>query len=174
MGMGLAVRRPGAIVRYGGRDGVADEMRRLLDYIVDHFVVRDEIKSIELDAPPREPAETIESDKKEAVRRETGRADDLATAFARGLALARHRSGMGGVELPLDDRRQEEDRMADALIRFLVSHNLASSRTEETEPLRYTYHISIDWPRLEEVAREAGVDLDRALVKYATSDGRRG
>ncbi len=152
---------------------MADEMRRLLDYIVDHFVVRDELKSIELDAPPREPAETIESDKKQAVRREAERADDLANAFARGLALARHRSGMGGVDLPLDDRRPEEDRMADALIRFLVSHDLASSRTEETEPLRYTYHISIDWPRLEAIAQQAGVNLDRAVEKYTTSDGSR-
>lgn len=151
---------------------MANEMRRLLDYIVDHYVVRDELKSIELDAPPREPAETIESDKKEAVRREAERADDLADAFARGLALARHRNEIGGVDLPLDDRKPDEDQMADALIRFLVSHDLASSRTEETDPLKYTYHISVDWPRLEEIARSAGVDLDRALQKYAPQAGR--
>ncbi len=142
---------------------MADEVRKLLDYIVDHYVVRDEIKSIELDAPPREPGATIEADKKEAVRRETDRADDLASAFARGLHLAYGGRGLGQTELTLDDRDPDQDRMADALIRFLVSHDLAASRTEETEPLHYTYHVAIAWDRLAEVAHAADVDLERAL-----------
>jgi hypothetical protein len=145
---------------------VADEMRKLLDYIVRQYVLRDEVKSVELDATSREPGEVIESDKKEVVRRETDRADSLADAFARGVALAHHRRSLGGVELPLDDRHPEQDRMADALIRFLVSHDLASSRTEETAPLHYTYHVNVDWDRLGEVASAAGVDLGRAVQKY--------
>jgi len=148
---------------------VADEMRRLLDHIVDHYVVRDEVKSIELDATPREPGEVIESDKRAAARREAERADELADAFGRGLALAHRRHGLGGSDLRLDDRKPEEDRMADALIRFLVSHDLASSHTEATEPNHYAYHVTIAWDRLGEVARAAGVDLNRALAKY---DGR--
>ena len=145
---------------------MADEMRKLLDHIVAHYVLRDELKSVELDAPPREPAEVIESDKKEIARRETDRADTLADAFARGLALAHQRHQLGGQELALDDRHPDQDRMADALIRFLVSHDLASSRTEETDPLHYTYHVAVDWDRLAGVAQEAGVDLKRAMQRH--------
>ena len=144
---------------------MADEVRRLLDYIVAQYVVRDEVKSIELDAPPREPGEVIEADKKEVVRREEGRADSLADAFARGLRLAHGGRALGQREVVLDDRDPEEDRMADALIRFLVSHELAGSRTEETEPMHYAYHVTVDWERLGKVAREAEVDLERALSR---------
>ena len=144
---------------------MADEVRKLLDYIVAHYVVRDEIRSIELDATPREPGEVIEQDKKDVVRREEGRAESLADAFARGLALAHGGRSLGQAEVVLDDRDPEQDRMADALIRFLVSHDMAASRTEETEPRHYTYHVAIDWDRLADVAREADVDLERALTR---------
>lgn len=162
----MARGEPGA---RGGGKAVPDRIRKLLDHIVDHYVVRDEIRSIELDAPPREPGETIEADKQHAVRRADDLADDLATAFRRGLVLAyeqRQRGGYGG-ELALDDRQPEENRIADALIRFLVSHDLAASRTEETEPLHYRYHVAVDWARLAEVARDAEVDLDGALRELA-------
>ncbi len=145
---------------------MADDVRKLLDYIVDHYVVRDEVKSIDLDAPPREPAEVIEADKRDVSRREQERADVLGDAFTHGLARAHQRAGIGGHELVLDDRKPEENRMADALIRFLVSHDLATSRTEETEPRQYTYYVQVDWERLDAIANEAGIDLDRALSKH--------
>ena len=147
---------------------MADDVRKLLDYIVDHYVVRDEVKNIDLDAPPREPADVIEADKRDVVRREQDRADALADPFAHGLARARHRANIGGHELVLDDRKPEENRMADALIRFLVSHDLATSRTEETDPQQYTYYVQVDWERLGTIAGEAGIDMDRALSKYRT------
>ena len=142
---------------------MADDVRKLLDHIVAQYVVRDELKSIDLDAPAQEPGAVIEADKKEAVRREEDRAASLADAFARALALAHGGRSLGQTEVVLDDRDPEQDRMADAMIRFLVSHDLAASRTEETEPLHYTYHVAVDWDRLADVAREADVDLDRAL-----------
>lgn len=144
---------------------MADRLRHLLDHIVSRYVVQDELRVIDLDAPPTEPGETIASDKREAVRREEGRANDLAHAFARGLALAHRERDGGRPELALDDRDPEQDRMADALIRFLVSHDLAASRTEETEPMHYRYHVAVDWDRLAAVAAEAEVDLDAALRK---------
>ena len=146
---------------------MADDMRKLLDYIVANYVVRDELKAIDLDASPREPGEVIEADKEQVVRRETDQARDLGQAFARGLALAYHRRNIGGAELPLDDRKPDENRIADALIRFLVSHDFASSRTQETVPLHYTYHVAVDWDRLNQVADDAGIDLDRALQHYS-------
>jgi len=142
---------------------VPDRIRRVLDHIVARYVVTDEQKDIDLNAPPTEPGEAIELDKREAARREIDRAGDLAGAFREGLVRAYQARAAGRAELALDDRRPDEDHMADALIRFLVSFGLAGSRTEETEPLHYVYHVAVDWDRLEEESRAAGVDLDQAL-----------
>ncbi len=144
-----------------------DRIRRLLDYIVVQYVVQDEQKDIDLNASPAEPGAAIESDKREAARREADRAGELADAFREGLILAHRERVAGRPEIALDDRQPEEDRMADALIRFLVSFDLAASRTEETEPLHYVYYVAVDWDRLDDVARAAGVDLDRPLRQLA-------
>ena len=140
-----------------------DHIRRLLDYIVTQYVVRDEQKDIDLNATPAEPGDAIESEKQEAARRELDRARDLGDAFHQALVLAYRSQAAGGPEIALDDRRPDEDRMADALIRFLVSYDLAASRTEETEPLHYVYYVAVDWDRLDDVARAANVDLHQAL-----------
>ena len=144
-----------------------DRIRRLLDHIVAQYVVQDEQKDIDLNAPSTESGAVIESDKREAARREASRADELADPFRQGLVLAYRARAAGRPEVALDDRRPDEDRMADALIGFLVSFELASSRTEETEPLHYVYHIAVDWDRLGDVARDAGVDLDQTLRQLA-------
>jgi hypothetical protein len=138
---------------------VADDLRKLLDHIVRSYVVPDELVGIDLDASASDRGKDIETDKRRAVRREVERADSLAGAFSRGLARARAHAG----ELVLDDRNAEENQEADALIAFLVSHDLASSHTEETEPMHYRYRVAVDWNRLEETARAAGIDLDQAL-----------
>jgi hypothetical protein len=141
---------------------VPERTRKLLDHIVRQYAVLDELRAVDLDAASSESGAAIESGKKEAARREVERANQLAEAFDRGLALA-YRTR----ELALDDRDPEQNRIADALIFFLVRFDLATSRTEETEPLHYTYHVSVDWDRLGEVARAAGVDLDRLLQQTA-------
>ncbi|MEA2513824.1 MAG: hypothetical protein QOF33_2689 [Thermomicrobiales bacterium] len=140
---------------------MADDLRKLLDHIVRSYVLHDELVGIDLDASASDRGEDIETDKRRAVRREVERADSLAGAFSR--ALARARAGSG--ELVLDDRNLEENQEADALIGFLVSHDLASSSTEETEAMHYRYHVAVDWDRLGEVARAAGIDLDQALQR---------
>ena len=140
-----------------------DRTRRLLDHIVAQYVVRDEQKDIDLNAPSTESGEELESEKREAAQREASRAGELADPFRQGLVLADRARAAGRAEIALDDRRPDEDRIADALIRFLVSFDLATSRTEESEPLHYVYHVAVDWDRLGEVARAAGVDLDQAL-----------
>ena len=145
---------------------MADDLRTLMNYIVTHYLVPDEQRAIELDAGPTEGGETIEGDKREASRRESERADEYADAFADGLAIAHQRASIGGKTLPLDDRKPNEDAMAAALIRFLVSNDLATSRTEETAPQHYIYHVAVRWDRLESVASAAGVDLARALARH--------
>ncbi len=151
-----------------GREGprVADGLRDLLDYIVSHYVVPTEQRAIELDAAPTDDGAAIEDEKRELSRREADQADEYADAFADGLALAHHRASLGGTSLSLDDRLPDEDSMATALIRFLVSNDLATSRTEETDPQRYVYTLSVRWDRLEAIADRAGVDLGRALARH--------
>ncbi len=142
---------------------MADDLRKLLDHIVRSYVLHDELVGIDLEASASDRGAAIEDDKRRAVRREIERADHLAGAFNRGLARARAGSG----EIILDDRNPEENQEADALIGFLVSHHLATSRTEETEPMHYRYHVAVDWDRLEEAARAAGIDLDQALRRVS-------
>ncbi len=145
---------------------MADDLRALLRYIVVHYVVPDEQRAIELDAAPSDGGASIEDDKREASRREEERADEFAAPFADGLAIAHHRATLGGKTLALDDRKPREDAMATALIRFLVSNDLATSRTEETDAQRYTYHVAVRWDRIEAVSSEAGIDLARALARH--------
>jgi hypothetical protein len=144
---------------------LADESRKLLDYIVGHFVLHDELVSIDLDASASDPGESIELDKLEAMRRERSRADDLAEAFAEGLARANELRASGQEELILDDRDPLQNQIADALIQFLVSHHLAASRSEPTTELHYVYYVAVDWDRLSEVAKAAGVDLAQAVQR---------
>lgn len=143
---------------------MAEPIRELLNYIVAHYAVQDEQVDIDINASAVEEGDEIASEKREAARREMARADELAGAFNQGL-LAAHRANQAGENaLVLDDRDPEENKMADALIGFLVSFELASSRSEETEPMHYQYTVMVDWDRLRQVAAEAGVDLDAALA----------
>jgi hypothetical protein len=141
---------------------VADDLRKVLDHIVRTYVVRDELVSIDQEATASDRGASIESDKRRATRREFDRADDLADAFCRG--VARSNSGL----IVLDDRKKDENQMADALIHFLVRTDLATSRSVPTEPNHYRYQIMINWPKLETVAREAGVDLNNAVRRFAS------
>jgi hypothetical protein len=142
---------------------MADEPRKLLDYIVRHFVLHDELVSIDLDASASDAGDSIETDKREAVQRELTRANDMAAAFADGLVRANKARASGQEELMLDDRDPAQNQIADAMIQILVSHHLAASRSESTTDYHYVYYIAVDWERLREVADQAGVDLEQAV-----------
>ncbi len=144
-----------------------EQVRRLLDYIVSSYVVVDEQKDIDLNAPASESGAEIATEKTDVAERERARAGALAEPFRLGLLAAYRMRQAGQRELPLDDRVPDENAMADALIRFLVSFGLAESRTEETEPMHYVYHVSVDWDRLGAVAGRAGIDLDAVLAAQA-------
>jgi hypothetical protein len=142
---------------------VIDEVRRLLEYVVNHYVVRDEVRSIDRDAPAIPDGRSIEADKQVAARREEEHAGALADSFNTGLIMAWRRFRKGGTELHLDDRDEQQNSVADALIQFLVRFDLATSRTEETEPRQYRYYVAVNWPLLFDIAREAKIDLESAL-----------
>ncbi len=143
---------------------MAEPIRELLNYIVVQYAVKDEQIDIDINANAVEEGDEIAAEKQEAARREMARADELEDAFTRGLLAAYRAKQAGQNELVLDDRDPDENRMADALIGFLVSFELAASRSEETEPMHYQYTITVDWDRLRAVAVNAGVDLNRALA----------
>jgi hypothetical protein len=142
---------------------LADEPRKLLDYIVRHFVLHDELVAIDLDASASDHGAEIEMDKREAVQRELARANDLAASFAEGLARANQARSSGQEEITLDDRDPVQNQIADAMIQFLVSHQLAASRSEPTGDYHYVYYVAVDWDRLREVADEASIDLAQAV-----------
>jgi len=143
---------------------VNDQIRQLFDHLVVDYAIADDVKDVDLNAPSTEDGGEIAVEKSAVVERERAAAAALAQPFEDGLtrAWALHREGIE--DLPLDDRDPAQNAMADALIRYLVSFDLAESRTEETDPLHYVYHVAVRWDRLSEVAGQAGVDLDAALA----------
>ncbi len=122
-------------------------------------------KNVELTAGSRVPAETVDANQTIEADRERHRVAELGPAFADGLrrAYAAHRAGEPG--LALDDRRADENAIADALVQFLVRPHLATSHSEQTEPNHYLYHVAVDWPRLTQFASESGLDLDAELAR---------
>lgn len=150
----------------GGEAVVPERIRRLLNYIVSEYAVVDEVKDIDLNASATGGGAMAER-QAEVAQRERERADALAEPFQRGLLAAWRARLAGRAELPLDDRVPDENAMADALIQFLVSFDLAESRTEETAHHHYVYHVAVDWDRLNAVGRAAGLDLDADLAQLA-------
>lgn len=143
---------------------LADGLDRLYDYIVRQYVMKDEIVDIDLTAPASERAQDIEHAKHSIVARETDQARQMRQSFRAGLSTAWELEQHGTAELRLSDQDPVENSIADALIRYLVSFGLASSRTEQIGEASYSYHISVDWPRLSGIGRTIGLDLDETLA----------
>jgi hypothetical protein len=144
---------------------VATEAQRLLHYLAEHYTGREEAKDLERASAGLEEHE-IAAEQRRVIRREHQLADKLARAFQRGLRRAYEAHRAGGNAITLDDRRRDENEMAEALIHFLVGPGLAKSTTRETQPMHYLYIISIDWEALERVARDAQVDLASVLEAH--------
>ena len=142
---------------------VADGLDQLLDYIARQYLVRDEVRTIDLDASAAEPGDLLETEKREAAAREIERVRELRGPFEAGLRWALESRAAGDANLALDDRVPEQDQMAEALIHALVRTNLATSHSRETDENHYIYMISVDWDALQSVATNAGVDLDGVL-----------
>ena len=144
---------------------MADGLERLLEHLVERDLGQQDQKAVQLVAGPREPGETITLDQQLALGRERQRATELGPAFAAGLrrAYAAHLAGQS--QVALDDRQQDENAMADALVQFLVRSQLASSHAEQTEPNHYVYEIAIAWDQLAQVAAASGINLDAELAR---------
>jgi hypothetical protein len=143
---------------------VSHDLDRLLKHIVARYTGPEEAKEVERDASSSSGME-IAAGRERVLRGEAQRADALASAFRDGLRRAHAAYRAGGDAISLDDRNASENRMADALVHFLVVPGIATSTSRETAPLHYIYTISIDWARLEQVACEARVNLHNALTQ---------
>ena len=137
-----------------------DDLQRLLRHIVYHVIAHEEAKDIERDATAIDSVTDVAASQRRVFRDEEQRAEDLAVPFRDGLRRAVAAGKAGGNAISLDDRDPAEDRIADALIHYLVGAGLATSTTRETEEHHYIYTIAIDWEKLADVARQANVDLD--------------
>ncbi len=144
----------------GGGRLVSREIRQFLSAIVSRHAAADEQRSIDMDAGAQVAGADLEAGKMAAVTREREAADTHAKAFSRGLQLAWDRKGRGGAELTLDDRKPDENAMADALIHFLVRFDLASSHSREVGDQHYAYVIAVDWDHIGELARANGQRLE--------------
>lgn len=144
---------------------MADGLERLLRAVIEREIVRVEQKNVQMTAGPNVPAETVDANQVIEMERERQRANELGPAFADGLRRAHAAQQSGAGELVLDDRRADENAIADALVQFLVRPQLATSHSESTEPNHYLYHVTVDWSRLRQLANSADIDLDAELVR---------
>ncbi len=139
---------------------MAGSFDQLYQHIVQAFALKDELIDIDLNANASEAGGDLTDAKQGALDREQAVADQMKPAFRSGLAKA---LAAGNDEIALSDQNPDENAEADALIRYLVSYQLAYSRSEETPP-GYTYYLTVDWEKLRQVAQSANIDLDTALA----------
>ena len=139
---------------------MAGSLDQLYQHIVQAFALRDELIDIDLNANASESGGDLSGAKQEALNREQATASQLEPYFRSGLAKAQ---AAGTAEIALSDHDPIQNKEADALIRYLVSYGLASSRSEETPP-GYTYFVAVNWDKLRQVAAGANIDFDAALA----------
>ena len=139
---------------------MAGSLDQLYQHIVQAFALRDELIDIDLNANASESGGDLSGAKQEALNREQATASQLEPYFRSGLAKAQ---AAGTAEIALSDQDPIQNKEADALIRYLVSYGLASSRSEETPP-GYTYFVAVNWDKLRQVAAGANIDFDAALA----------
>ncbi len=140
---------------------MADDLQRLLMYIVEHPLMHNESREAQMDASavqdvPQEIKEIAADQKQDAER--------LAPYFARGLRMASHGP------LVIDDADPMGNSIADAFARFLVTTDLATSQGTPLSDDHYRYTFDVNWPALRDLAQRAGINLDAALSAQQPPD----
>ena len=136
---------------------MADDLNKLLMYIVDHPVMQNASREAQIDAT------AVQNVPQEIRAISEGRHEDarrLSPFFAMGLRAAARNQG----RLVVEDTDPQGDSIADAFARYLVAPNLATSESEALSDSHYRYTFDVNWPRLRELASASGVDLDAALA----------
>lgn len=131
---------------------MAEGARQLLRYIARNLVFPVDAKDAQLEASATQdvPAEL------EALSgANIGDAERLAPYFEHGLALARQSGGT----ITVDDTDPEGNGIAEAFARFLVVPKLATSQSTELSEGHYRYTFEVDLARLDQIARQAGIEV---------------
>ena len=136
----------------------------ILDYIIRERVIPLDQKIETMRASPTQDAEDIVNDPEQAIRVETSQAEQKREAFTLGLARVYRQSEGSAQEVPFDSRQPADDAQASALIEYLVRPGLATVRSEEVGPEQYIYYLSVVWSALQNLAKEAHLDFDPAML----------
>jgi hypothetical protein len=119
-----------------------------------------EAAQVEMHAPARRDMADVKAEEHQLAEEEAAAARRRAEAFRSAVIDARRRSAPDGAgEAGYDSGNPEENAMADLLIRYLVRTDYAEVRTEDVAPGRHRYYIRVDWPRLRNLAENAGHEL---------------
>jgi hypothetical protein len=113
-----------------------------------------EVTSVEALSAAGRPMADVKEEERRVESEELERAHEALPEFEDGLRSAQR---AGGREIALDSRDPRQDRVADALIRYLVSTGFAAVRTEELGGDAFRYHIAVDWPRLDDLMARLGL-----------------
>jgi hypothetical protein len=99
----------------------------------------------------------VQEDQQRAERSELAEARRELQDFRSAMTDVRQRGNPDGrSEVPYDGRDPAQSAAADVLIQYLVRPGYAEVRTEEPQPGAYVYYVTVDWPRLRELADEQG------------------
>jgi hypothetical protein len=133
---------------------MADNLKKLLLYIVQHPILQNERREAELDATA---VQDVAGEVRAIAQDQHEDANQRAPYFARGLRLAT------AGPVVVDDTDPEGNAIADAFARYLVAPDLATSQGEKLSEGHFRYTFEVNWTKLNAVAQRAGIDLDAAL-----------
>jgi hypothetical protein len=122
----------------------------LLDALVWFFKLRADTFSMIALSTARRPMAEVKEEERRLIDEELERARAALPSFELGLRAART---AGDGEITFDSRDPDQDRIAGALIAYLVSTEFATVRTEDLPDDRYLYHLRVDWTALAAFAR---------------------
>jgi hypothetical protein len=126
----------------------------LLDALAWIFKADAEVTNVEVLSTAGRPMADVKEEERRVEDAELERAHETLPEFEEGLRSALR---AGEREIAFDSRDQRQDRVAGALIRYLVSTGFATVRTEELGGDAFRYHIAVDWPRLDDLAARLGL-----------------
>ena len=133
---------------------MADSLKKLLLYIVEHPVLQNERREAELDATA---VQDVAGEVRAIAQDQLEDANKRAPSFANGLRLA-----LAG-PVVVDDTDSDGNAIADAFARYLVAPDLATSQGVPLSGGHFRYTFEVNWSRLRDIAQRAGIDLDAAL-----------
>ena len=136
-------------------------IQQLLETIVNQYEVPMEEKAAELGNPAAHQMGVGSPDETEREVGARARALDLGDSFELGLRAA---ARAGAAPLRLNSAVAIQNRMADAMIQFLVRPGLATVQSADTGGDQFRYDVSVDWPALRRVAAQAGINLEETLT----------